>query len=85
MLIYFSKISVIQKNIQNEILSKFKFYCLGLTKFLIIDSDCRKPHMTKHMINKPIQLEISLKSSWRYLQLECKTESPRIATTALKT
>ena len=48
--------------------------------------------MTKHMatelitgvnhfqslIDKPIKLEISLKSSWRSSQLECKTESARI-------
>ena len=48
--------------------------------------------MTKHMatemitgvnhfqslIDKPIKLEIRLKSSWRSSQLECKTESARI-------
>ena len=58
----------------------------------MIDSDCRIPHMTKHMatelitgvhhfqklIDKPIKLEISLTSFWRSSQLECKTESARI-------
>ena len=48
--------------------------------------------MTKHMatelitgvnhfqslIDKPIKLEISLKSSWRSSQLECKTEVPEL-------
>ena len=76
---------------QKKILSKFKFYRSGF-EILIIDSDCRISNMTEHMstelirgvnhfqslIDKPIKLEIGLKSSWRSSQLECKTESARI-------
>ena len=71
-----------------RIISKIKFF----QSQTITESDCRIPHMTKHMaselitgvnhfqslIDKPIKLEISLKSSWRSSQLECKTESARI-------
>ena len=91
-LIFFSKISIYRKISKIKFFQKSNFIALVLTKFLIIESDCRIPHMTKHMatelitgvnhfqslIDKPIELEISLKSSWRSSQLGCKTESARI-------
>ena len=57
--------------------------------FLLIDSDCNNPQYDKphghwadnrcqSFSHKPIKFEISLKSSWRSSQLECKTESARI-------
>ena len=74
-----------------KLFQKCKFYCLGLTKFLIIDSDCRISHIKyiatelitgvnhfQSLKNKPIKLEISCKSSWRCSQLECETENARI-------
>ena len=91
-MIYFSEISIYRKISKKKIFQNSNFTAKVLTKFLIIDSDCRIPHMTKYvatelitgvnhfqsLTDKPIKLEISPKSSWRSSQFECKTESARI-------